>query len=194
MGKTITASKTENADQIKYLSKKMSYALRHNPDKYGIVLDEEGFTALRKFLNAMNDMHHFQPPLTRESIQYVIDHSDKQRFEMTDTKIRALYGHSVPVIIHKKQAVPPVLLYHGTAHRFLDSIMKEGLLPMSRQYVHLSADMEMAEQVGKRRDSNPAILQVDAAAACRDGIRFYIGNEKVWLSDPVPAKYITIVS
>ncbi|MGI6118719.1 MAG: RNA 2'-phosphotransferase [Bilifractor sp.] len=180
-------------DQIKFVSKKMSYALRHNPDKYGIRLDAEGFTDLHGFLRALNSMHRFQPPLRREDIQFIIDHSDKQRFEMTKTKIRALYGHSVPVKITKKEADPPAVLYHGTARRFLKSILEKGLLPMSRQYVHLSADQETARQVGLRRDSSPAILQIDAAAAEYDGIRFYIGNDKVWLSDPIPAKYIRVL-
>ena len=179
--------------QVKFISKKMSYALRHNPDKYGIKIDEEGFTDLRKFLRAMNAMHHFDPPLTREGIQYTMDHSEKKRYEMTDTKIRALYGHSFPIKIRKKEAVPPDILYHGTAHRFLKSIKQKGLLPMSRQYVHLSEDQETARQVGLRRDSYPAILQIDAAAAHAAGIRFYIGNDMVWLSDPIPPEYIKIL-
>ena len=183
----------DNDDRVKFISKKMSYALRHNPDKYGIHLDEEGFTDLKKFLHAMNAMHHLDPPLTEDVIRYVMDHSDKQRFEMTGSKIRALYGHSVPVKIHKTEAVPPAILYHGTAHRFLKSIKKEGLLPMSRQYVHLSADQETARQVGLRRDSYPAILQVDAVSANADGIHFYIGNDKVWLSDSIPPEYISIL-
>ena len=187
-------NKTMDDNQVKYISKKMSYALRHNPDKYGIKLDEKGFTDLKIFLHAMNAMHHFEPPLTRERIQYVMDHSDKQRFEMTTTKIRALYGHSFPMMIRKEQTNPPDILYHGTAHRFLESIKQKGLQPMSRQYVHLSADLETARQVGLRRDPNPAILQVDAALASADGIRFYIGNDKVWLSDPIPPKYIRILS
>lgn len=180
--------------QVKFISKKMSYALRHNPDKYGIELDDEGFTDLDKFIRAMNAMHRFQPKLTREDIQFVVDHNDKKRFEMTDTKIRALYGHSVPVLIHKEKADPPDVLYHGTAHQFLDSIMELGLLPMKRQYVHLSADRETALQVGRRRDSRPVLLMVDARRANADGISFYIGNDKVWLSDPMPPEYLTVIS
>lgn len=71
--------------------------------------------------------------------------------------------------------------------------MKDGLLPMSRQYVHLSADQETAQQVGLRRDSHPAIFAIDAKTASEDGILFCIGNDKVWLSGPVPAKYIQIL-
>ena len=41
-------------DRNTFLSKKMSYALRHNPDKYGIELDEYGYTDLARFIKALN--------------------------------------------------------------------------------------------------------------------------------------------
>ena len=173
-----------------FISKKMSYCLRHNPAKYGLKLDEYGFVDLQYFINAMNHMHHFQPKLNEMKIREIIHSSNKKRFEIKNGRICALYGHSVPGIIKRREAVPPKILYHGTAHRFLPSIQKEGLLPMGRQYVHLSADIPMAESVGKRRNDNPAILQVNASPAYKDGIQFYIGNEEVWLCDHVPVKYL----
>ena len=36
----------------------------------------------------------------------------------------------------------------------------------------------------------PYILKIDANQASKDGIRFYYGNEKVWLADEIPSKYI----
>jgi putative RNA 2'-phosphotransferase len=135
----------------------MPYALRHIPDKYGIALDEEEYMDLHKFLRAMNMMHHFKPKLTREYIQYVINHIDKKRLEMTSTKIRALYDHSVPVINHKTLAVPSDILYYGTAHRFLKNIWKEGLLPVIRQYVHFSKEQKTAWQVDLRQHRHSAL-------------------------------------
>ena len=70
--------------------------------------------------------------------------------------------------------------------------MKEGLLPMKRQYVHLSADTDIASLVGKRRDKDPIILEIDAKDASKDGIIFYVGNDRIWLCDKIPAKYIRI--
>lgn len=46
--------------------------------------------------------------------------------------------------------------------------------------------------VGKRRDSNSIILQIDSKSASNDGIIFYIGNDKVWLCDKILSKYIKI--
>lgn len=65
---------------------------------------------------------------------------------------------------------------------------------MGRQYVHLSTDIEMAMSVGKRRDSHPAILRINAEKAYQDGIDFYIGNDEVWLCDHVPSDYLTQLS
>ena len=74
---------------------------------------------------------------------------------------------------------------------FLSSIKINGLLPQGRQYVHLSQDISTAQSVGLRRDNKPCVLQIDAKRAWEDGILFYFGNEKVWLADVIPSKYIT---
>lgn len=78
----------------------------------------------------------------------------------------------------------------ATTHKAINNIMIEGLKPMSRQYVHLSVDIDTAKIVGSRRDNNPIILTIDAKKAYEDGIKFYVGNEKIWLSEYVPPKYI----
>ncbi|MCP2048977.1 UNVERIFIED_ORG: RNA:NAD 2'-phosphotransferase (TPT1/KptA family) [Paenarthrobacter nicotinovorans] len=65
---------------------------------------------------------------------------------------------------------------------------------MRRQYVHLSVDVEMAKQVGHRKDTEPVVLLIDSAAAHGDHVSFYQGGEKVWLADSVPAKYISVLS
>ncbi len=70
-------------------------------------------------------------------------------------------GHSIPVDVELDEKQPPQYLYHGTADRFLDSIMLEGLKSMSRLYVHLSNDEETAVKVGKRHGS-PVVLKVNA--------------------------------
>ncbi|MFQ9705749.1 MAG: RNA 2'-phosphotransferase [Limosilactobacillus pontis] len=175
-------------NKLKYLSKKMSYALRHNPDKYGIKLNDYGYTDLSCFIDALNRVHHLT--LTRDDITAVIAHSTKQRFEIKGDRICALYGHSLPGIIHHRVATPPAILYHGTARRFLPSIRELGLLPMQRQFVHLSTDIQTAQAVGRRHDSQPVVLEVDTHAAQAAGIQLYVGNDQVWLADEIPARFL----
>ncbi len=178
-------------DYVK-LSKEVSYALRHAPWEYELELDEEGFVPIEQLLHSLNSAKEYDREITKEDLEYIITHSDKVRHEIVTDKIRALYGHSTPIKIEKTPSIPPDVLYHGTAKRFLDSIMKEGLLPMKRQYVHLSADTDIASLVGKRRDKDPIILEIDAKDASKDGIIFYVGNDRIWLCDKIPAKYIRI--
>lgn len=174
------------------LSREVSYALRHAPWEYELELDEKGFVPIEQLLVALNERGSRERDVTVGDLEAVIQSSDKKRHEIVGDKIRAMYGHTVPQKIAAQAAEPPSILYHGTARRFLDSILTEGLKPMARQYVHLSADIDTATRVGSRRDPKPVILAVDAARASKDGLSFYVGNEKVWLTDEVPADYLQI--
>ena len=171
------------------LSKEISYALRHAPWEYELEMDAEGWVPIEQLLDALHRENDWKN-VTQDDIQQMIDVSDKKRHEIIGSRIRAFYGHSIPMKIFKTQRRPPEVLYHGTARRFMKSIMDNGLSPQSRQYVHLSQDIETAQSVGKRHDDKPCILIIDSLKAWNDGISFYYGNEKVWLADTVPSIYI----
>lgn len=172
------------------LSKEISYALRHAPWEYELEMDEEGWVPVEQLLDALHRTEKWSN-VCETDLNEMIEKSEKKRHKFTDGKIRAFYGHSIPMKILKEEKMPPDILFHGTARRFMKSIMENGLLPQSRQYVHLSQDIKMAENVGKRHDDKPYILIIDAKMAWNDGIKFYFGNEKVWLADAIPNKYIT---
>lgn len=174
------------------LSKEISYALRHAPWEYELELDSEGFVHVEQLINAINESSNYDRPITISDLEFIIEISDKKRHAIQGDKIRALYGHSIPMHISKDVAIPPDVLYHGTTHKALDSILSTGLKPMGRQYVHLSVDTDTAMQVGKRRDNDPVILVIDAQKAYADGISFYKGNDKVILADYVSAQYIRV--
>lgn len=173
------------------LSKEISYALRHAPEKYGLTLDSQGWVDVGNLIAALKKKERYHS-LTKQDIIEMMQASEKKRFEIKDNNIRALYGHTVEVRIEKEAVKPPDILYHGTAHRFLDNIFEQGLISKGRQYVHLSQDKETATAVGRRRDPNPVILSIDAKTAWKDGVKFYHGNETVWLADSIPPKYISI--
>lgn len=173
------------------LSKEISYALRHAPWKYELELDEEGWVPVDQLLSALYQSEKWIN-LTIEDVQQMILLSKKKRHELLGNKIRALYGHSTPIKISKEEAVPPKRLYHGTSPEFMNLISEKGLLPMSRQYVHLSEDIETALIVGKRKALEPVIFIINTEESRKNGIKFYPGNEKVWLSDYVPIEFISV--
>ncbi len=172
------------------LSKEVSYVLRHAPWEYELELDNEGWVSIAQLIDVLKENSHWEN-VNEDALINMIESSDKKRHEIVNGKIRALYGHSTPNKINKIPMEPPEVLYHGTAKRFMSSIVENGLLPQTRQYVHLSIDKETAMQVGKRRDNNPMLLVVNSRKAYEDGIVFYHGNDKVWLADSIPSKYIT---
>ncbi len=120
--------------------------------------------------------------------------ASKKRYEIADGRIRASYGHSTEQKIQKTPSAPPQILYHGTTDTVLDVILKKGLKPMRRQYVHFATDRQMATEVASRRAGKVVILEILAGEAYRNGVAFYLGNENVWLADFVPPRFIRVVA
>lgn len=135
------------------LSKTVSYILRHEPEKYGLQLENEGWVEIECLCRAV-EQDDFKK-VTKFDLITMIEKSKKRRHEIVDSKIRATYGHSVNSKINYEKSIPPEFLYHGTARRFIENILKEGLISRDRQYVHLSSDLETAISVGKRYDDKP---------------------------------------
>ncbi|WFD11774.1 RNA 2'-phosphotransferase [Tepidibacter hydrothermalis] len=171
------------------LSKEVSFALRHEPWKYELELDENGWVDIDQLIESLRCDRKWKS-LDRKDLEIMIEKSDKKRHEIHNSKIRALYGHSTPQKIVKADKIPPDVLYHGTPKYFIESIREKGLIPKSRQYVHLSSDTETAIQVGKRRAENPIILKINAKQASIDGVKFYHANDTIWLVDSIDPKYI----
>lgn len=174
-------------------SKTISYALRHRPEAFGLKLDREGWVGLDELVSAVN-RHEPSLALTRDDIDDIMRQSDKRRLEVDGSRIRATYGHSTSSRIEFEPSKPPLVLYHGTAKRFVDRILNEGLKPMSRQYVHLSSDAKTAVKVGHRHGGETDILVVHSELMWKDGFKFYhSANDGTWLCDCVPPKYLNIV-
>lgn len=175
-------------DDLVRASKFLSLVLRHKPETIGLELDANGWadvdTLLRRSVEA-------GVPLTPLTLGRLVAESDKQRFALSEdgTRVRANQGHSVEVDLELKAVTPPGELFHGTATRFLVSIRERGLIPGSRQHVHLSADVATAEAVG-RRHGRAVVLRVDAAAMAAAGRVFYLSANGVWLTDAVPPEFL----
>ncbi|HVX45058.1 MAG TPA: RNA 2'-phosphotransferase [Mycobacteriales bacterium] len=172
------------------LSKVVSHALRHEPWRYELELDARGWVPVEQLLEAVRPLRPRWSGLAAADLERMIATSQKTRHEMSGGKIRALYGHSVPQRLERVAAAPPDVLYHGTSPRVLESIRVAGLVPMSRQYVHLSPTVAVAREVGGRKSDSPVLLEVDAARAHAEGVAFYRGNDVVWLADAVPPQYL----
>ena len=172
---------------LKETSKYISLILRHKPDVIGITLDEHGWANVDELIAGVSKTH----PLNMSMLEQIVAEDEKQRYSFNEDKtlIRANQGHSIPVDVELEEKEPPEILFHGTGEKYVDSISKEGLIPKSRLYVHLSADEETAVKVGQRH-GKPVVFKVKSGEMHRDGFKFYCSVNGVWLTKSVPVEYL----
>jgi len=170
------------------LSKFLSFVLRHKPDAIGLALDPQGWVSIDELIEKSETAG---TRFSRDDLLQVVETSDKKRFSVSadGQRIRAAQGHSVSVELGLSPQEPPSVLYHGTATRFVELILSEGLKPQKRQQVHLSVDEATAERVGQRH-GKPVIFTIDALRMHRQGFMFYRADNGVWLIDLVPPEFL----
>lgn len=176
--------------RLEKISIELAYMLRHSRDPVYVCLDD-GWASVDDIIEALRRKY---PQMDRRLLDEIVSSDAKGRYsyDATGTKIRANQGHSIPgVRIQMSAPEPPEFLYHGTATRFLPAILKEGLKPMSRQFVHISPDFETAVKVGKRH-GNPVVLVIRAADLVSDGYRLLLSANGVWQAEEVPPEYFTV--
>lgn len=168
-------------------SRYISLILRHKPEAIGITLDEHGWADVDELIAGVSRTH----PLTMKLLEEIVRTDEKQRYSFNGDKtlIRANQGHSIPVDVELPELEPPAILYHGTGQKYVPSIDRQGLLPKSRLYVHLSADEDTAVKVG-RRHGPPIVYKVQAGKMSEDGYLFYRSVNGVWLTKEVPIEYL----
>ncbi len=166
----------------------MSLVLRHKPEVIQIELDRNGWVDVSELIEKLNKNGK---EIDFEILKYIVETNSKKRFAFNEdeTKIRANQGHSLQIDLDYKPLKPPIKLYHGTCERFLDSILESGIEKRKRHHVHLSSDIETALAVG-RRHGKPVVLEIQAEKMHRDGHKFYLSENKVWLTEYVPIEYV----
>lgn len=177
------------------LSRKLSNLLRHRAHANGLTdcLRTDGYVPLSRVLALPGFVGR-----TEEEIRSVVKTNDKQRFailEEDDTHtvfIRANQGHTISGI-NADELLTPILFpspndrliaIHGTYHKAWPAILQSGgLSRMSRNHVHLAADLPGESGViSGMRASSELVVHVDVRAAVDAGINFYTSSNNVILT------------
>lgn len=169
------------------ISKFISLILRHKPEEINTTLTIDGYCDIDVLIKGIKEK--FNIDFTLQDLERIVAEDNKQRYSIKGNMIRANQGHSINVDLGLKEKIPNDTLYHGTALKVVDKIHKEGIKKQSRQYVHLSSDVDTAVKVAVRH-GEPVVLIINAKDMCDDGYKFYLSENGVWLTDYVPPKYI----
>lgn len=166
-------------DELIKNGKFLSLILRHKPEVIGISLDVHGWADVTELIAGIKKTRIFDMKMLEEIVR--TDNKQRFLFNSDHSKIRANQGHSIEVDVELKEQNPPEVLYHGTGTKNVSSILKKGLLPQGRLYVHLSKDMLTAITVGKRH-GRPAVFTVRVGEMSRKGYKFFLSENGVWVN------------
>jgi putative RNA 2'-phosphotransferase len=81
------------------LSKFLALILRHQPERFALELDDEGWVSLSEVLEILRGLPNFRWA-TRADVMEVVEEGTgdgKRRFEVQGKRIRACYGHTLNV-------------------------------------------------------------------------------------------------
>lgn len=170
------------------ISRFLTYLLRHRPKEYPLVFDSRGFVEWHDVVAILQQRYE---QATETDIRAVVTDSQRKRFQLEGDRVRATYGHSFPVDLAREAVEPPAKLYYGAPRDIAQSMLRDGLKPRDRQYVHLSSTAEEAESVARRHDPMPAVIIVDAPAARAAGIEFYRSGP-LFLAESIPARFLSL--
>ncbi len=181
----------ETSRNLVNLSKFLSLILRHKPQTVGIELDKQGWTNVHDLISKLN---RSGKNIDFKTLEIIVETDNKKRYEFNPdkTKIRASQGHSVNVDLGYTPQAPPEFLYHGTADKFVGSILEKGIQKRNRHHVHLSLDIETAKNVGKRHGM-PSIFKIFSQKMHKDGYVFFKSTNGVWLTEEVPVNYMILL-
>ncbi len=176
--------------QLKGKGKLLSLVLRHRPELIGIELDDQGWVPV---VILLEKLEAFGKPLSLSALEQVVKNNNKKRFSFNadKTMIRANQGHSIKIDLGYDPIEPPEFLYHGTAKKNVESILKQGIQKRKRHHVHLSGDEETAKAVGGRHGV-PVILRIKSKEMYKAGILFYRSKNEIWLTEYIYPKYILL--
>jgi len=108
------------------LSKTLSFILRHNPASHGVIVDKEGWVDVNQLIFQIRQRNPQFMGVHLGDIKKVIETSEKKRFDLKGSKIRAYYGHSKVDSGEREPVTPPDILYQGTTPEAAIAIVDQG--------------------------------------------------------------------
>lgn len=172
------------------ISRTLAYMLRHAPEEFRLTMDHSGWVLMDEVVAGLSTKF---PGITTETVLRLVVQDSKSRYSVEGAHIRAAQGHSARLnVVTAVESIPTeMVLFHGTVRSVVPAILSEGLKGMSRSQVHLSADVDTAEIVAGRRSGETVILEVNIPQAVAAGLVFHQSTNGVWLTEHVPAAFIT---
>jgi putative RNA 2'-phosphotransferase len=173
---------------IERITRSLAYMLRHQPEKFDLELDSHGYAHVDEVVRALNE--RLGEPVELSDLETAITSGDRPRYEIRGERVRALYGHSIPVEPGEPTR-PPEFLYVGIDSRDAERALRYGLRGGRRRFLHLALTPEDAREAGRRAAPDYSVLNVYALDAWEEGINFY-DRQALFLAEEVPTQFLEL--
>lgn len=170
------------------ITRLLAFMLRHEPEQFDIEVDAFGFADVEDVLDALSE--RLDMDIDNDGLIEAIEAGDRQRYEIQGDRIRALYGHSIPVE-PGEPTQPPQTLYVGLALRDAERAAKYGLRGGRRRFLHLALTEEDARETGRRAAEEYCVITVHALDAWEDGVNFF-DRKSLFLAEEIPTELLDI--
>lgn len=182
-----------NEKELNALSRIMAGALRHFPEKLGLMMDGRGWVEISELIDAIGTSRSGFNWLKQKHIEALVKTDPRGRYQIDGGMIRATYGHTIDVNPDDLPLADIDDFFYPVTEEEADMILEGGLYPIDRKKVHLSGNIEKALEAGKVRTEEPLILKIDGKLAKKDGMKIYHAGKDVYITDGIDAKYISKV-
>jgi len=155
-------------------------------DDFLLSFDENGFAKIDDIVSFLK--YQF-PELSYINRNHIIELYFKDR----DQKI-LINGEGLIKYKIVKYVQPPQTLYFGTLKNLADRMKESGLKSHTKKYIKLYETSELAEEFAKkfatREGDEVVVLEINAAKAFSDGMKFSTYKEGEYIIVKVDRKYI----
>jgi len=180
-----------NDGELNSLSRILAGALRHFPEKLGLMMDGKGWVEISSLIDAIGTSRSGFKWLRMRHIEALVETDPRGRYQIDGGMIRATYGHTIDIDPDDLPLADIDEFYYPVTEEEADIILEGGLQPIDRKKVHLSGSIEKALEAGKVRTEEPLILKIDGKKAKKDGLKIYHAGTNVYITDGIDAKYIS---
>lgn len=176
--------------EVEKIGRTLAAILRHG--KFGLEMDPQGYVSTRDVLAKIRERNPRMNWLRTRHLEALVDTDPKGRYVVTNGKIRATYGHTIPLDIRLDcENIPDELFYPATAEE-AELLLESGIFPADRAMVHLSLTYRDALRAGSVRTDDPVILVIDTGMCMELGSDIGKAARTVFLCRSVPADAIDI--
>ena len=180
-----------NGAELNSLSRIIAGALRHFPEKLGLMMDGKGWVDIVSLIDAIGTSRSGFNWLRVHHVEALVETDPRGRYQIDGGMVRATYGHTLDISPDDLPIADLDEYFYPVTEEEADIIVEGGLHPTDRKKVHLSGSIEKAIEAGKVRTDEPLILKIDGKKAKKDGLNIFHAGKDVYITEGIDAKYIS---